>query len=85
MSYEILPYINIPFSGHEHDVHNIILLPKLIFQKTKNIYGQNKESLFSMFFLLKNGIQKMQSEEQMRMAVIFSQLQEVVVVVVVVW
>ena len=50
MSYEILPYINILFSGHKHDVHNIILLSKLIFQKTKNAYGQNKESLFSMFF-----------------------------------
>ena len=53
MSYEILPYINILFSGHKHDVHNIILLPKLVFQKTKNVYSQNKESLFSMFFVEK--------------------------------
>jgi len=53
MSYEILPYINILFSGHKHCVHNIILLPKSIFKKIQNVYAQNKESLFSMFFVAK--------------------------------
>ena len=34
-------------------MHNIILLPKSIFKRTQNVYGQNKESLFSMFFVEK--------------------------------
>ena len=32
-------------------MHNIILLPKSIFKRTQNVYGQNKECVFSMFFV----------------------------------
>ena len=34
-------------------MHKIILLPKSNFKRTQNVYGQNKESLFSMFFVEK--------------------------------